>query len=142
MIYVSDKAKEKVRYLMEESPIADKSGLFLRVSVIGGGCSGLSYKMDFDNQKKPMDQEFEDNGVKVVTDLKSFLYLVNTTLEFSEGLNGKGFYFDNHQLHLKNLVRKMNGIRGMKERAELLSGTFNINAEPGKGTILQTEIPL
>jgi iron-sulfur cluster assembly protein len=95
MIYVSDKAKEKVRALMEESPLPDKSSLFLRVSVIGGGCSGLSYKMDFDNQRKPMDQEFEDNGVKVVTDLKSFLYLVNTTLEFSEGLNGKGFYFNN-----------------------------------------------
>jgi iron-sulfur cluster assembly protein len=95
MIFVSDKAKEKVKVLMEESPIADKSDLFLRVSVIGGGCSGLSYKMDFDNQKKPMDQEFEDNGVKVVTDLKSFLYLVNTTLDFSEGLNGKGFYFNN-----------------------------------------------
>jgi iron-sulfur cluster assembly protein len=45
---------------------------FLRVSVVGGGCSGLSYKLDFDNEKKPMDQEFEDNGVKVVTDLKSF----------------------------------------------------------------------
>jgi iron-sulfur cluster assembly protein len=95
MIFVSDKAKEKVKRLMEESPIADKSDLFLRVSVIGGGCSGLSYKMDFDNQKKPMDQEFEDNGIKVVTDLKSFLYLVNTTLDFSEGLNGKGFYFNN-----------------------------------------------
>ena len=64
MIYVSDKAKEKVRVLMQESTIADKSDLFVRVSVIGGGCSGLSYKMDFDNLKKPMDQEFEDNGVK------------------------------------------------------------------------------
>jgi iron-sulfur cluster assembly protein len=95
MIHVSDKAKEKVMHLMEESPVPDKSDLFLRVSVIGGGCSGLSYKMDFDSVKKPMDQEFEDNGVKVVTDLKSFLYLVNTTLEFSEGLNGKGFYFNN-----------------------------------------------
>ena len=95
MIFVSDKAKEKVQRLMEESPLTDKSALFLRVSVVGGGCSGLSYKMDFDSLKKPMDQEFEDNGVKLVTDLKSFLYLVNTTLEFSEGLNGKGFYFNN-----------------------------------------------
>ena len=77
---------------------ADKSveaGYFLRVSVVGGGCSGLSYKMDFDNKSLPADQVFEDNGIKVVTDLKSFLYLVNTTLEFSEGLNGKGFYFNN-----------------------------------------------
>jgi iron-sulfur cluster assembly protein len=95
MIYVSDKAKEKVIKLMEEQSLPGDAGYFLRVSVVGGGCSGLSYKMDFDNQSKPTDQVFEDNGVKVVTDLKSFLYLVNTTLEFSEGLNGKGFYFNN-----------------------------------------------
>ncbi|WP_207495614.1 HesB/IscA family protein [Aridibaculum aurantiacum] len=94
MIYVSDKAAAKVERLKEEADI--KTGdFFLRVSVVGGGCSGLSYKLDFDNEKKPMDQEFEDNGVKVVTDLKSFLYLVNTTLDFSDGLNGKGFYFSN-----------------------------------------------
>lgn len=94
MIYVSDKAKEKVINLMKEGAMSEKD-YFLRVSVVGGGCSGLSYKMDFDNQTKPSDQAFEDNGVKVVTDLKSFLYLVNTTLEFSEGLNGKGFFFNN-----------------------------------------------
>jgi iron-sulfur cluster assembly protein len=95
MIYVSDKAKEKVEGLMKESHIEGQPDFFLRVSVVGGGCSGLSYKMDFDNKSKPMDQVFEHNGVKVVTDLKSFLYLVNTTLEFSDGLNGKGFYFNN-----------------------------------------------
>src|SRR5215210_5690728 len=94
MIYVSDKAASKVEKLVEEANI-NGDDYFLRVSVVGGGCSGLSYKLDFDNEKKPMDQEFEDNGVKVVTDLKSFLYLVNTTLEFSDGLNGKGFYFNN-----------------------------------------------
>ena len=95
MVFVSDKAKEKVINLMAENAQSIEGGYFLRVSVVGGGCSGLSYKMDFDNQSKPGDQVFEDNGVKVVTDLKSFLYLVNTTLEFSEGLNGKGFYFNN-----------------------------------------------
>ncbi len=79
---------------MEDAAIKDKD-YFLRVSVVGGGCSGLSYKLDFDNEEKPMDQVFEDNGLKVVTDLKSFLYLVNTTLDFSDGLNGKGFYFSN-----------------------------------------------
>lgn len=94
-IYVSDKAKEKVAKLMSDAGIAGDSSYFLRVSVVGGGCSGLSYKLDFDNEQKPMDQVFEDNGVKVVTDLKSFLYLVNTTLDFSDGLNGKGFYFSN-----------------------------------------------
>jgi|SRR3954467_9448979 iron-sulfur cluster assembly protein len=95
MIYVSDKAKEKVLTLMKEAHIEGQPDFFLRVSVVGGGCSGLSYKMDFDNQSKSTDQVFEDNGVKVVTDLKSFLYLVNTTLDFSDGLNGKGFQFNN-----------------------------------------------
>lgn len=94
MIYVSDKAKEKVRDLMKDAVVEGRD-YFLRVSVVGGGCSGLSYKLDFDDEKKPMDQLFEDGDIKVVTDLKSFLYLVNTTLEFSDGLNGKGFYFSN-----------------------------------------------
>ena len=94
-IYVSDKAKAKVKKLMEEAGVENDASYFLRVGVVGGGCSGLSYKLDFDNEQKPMDQAFEDNGVKVVTDLKSFLYLVNTELDFSDGLNGKGFYFNN-----------------------------------------------
>jgi iron-sulfur cluster assembly protein len=94
-ILVSDKAKAKVRQLMKDAGIDADPAYFLRVSVVGGGCSGLSYKLDFDNEQKPMDQVFEDNGVKVVTDLKSFLYLVNTELDFSDGLNGKGFYFNN-----------------------------------------------
>ncbi|MEO8404486.1 MAG: iron-sulfur cluster assembly accessory protein [Chitinophagaceae bacterium] len=94
-IFVSEKAKEKVKQLLADAGRADDPSYFLRVSVVGGGCSGLSYKMDFDNEQKPMDQVFEDNGVKVVTDLKSFLYLVNTTLDFSDGLNGKGFFFSN-----------------------------------------------
>ena len=95
MIYVSDKAKEKVEKLMQEAHIEGQPDFFLRVSVVGGGCSGLSYKMDFDNQSKSTDQVFEDKGVKIVTDLKSFLYLVNTTLDFTDGLNGKGFHFSN-----------------------------------------------
>lgn len=94
-IYVSDKAKKKVQQLMQEAGVEGDASYFLRVGVVGGGCSGLSYKLDFDNEIKPMDQVFEDNGVKVVTDLKSFLYLVNTELDFSDGLNGKGFYFNN-----------------------------------------------
>ncbi len=94
-IYVSDKAKAKAIKLMEEAGVAGDSSYFLRVGVVGGGCSGLSYKLDFDNEIKPMDQVFEDNGIKVVCDLKSFLYLVNTELDFSDGLNGKGFYFSN-----------------------------------------------
>lgn len=94
-IYVSDKALQKVKLLMQEAGIGEDPAYFLRVSVVGGGCSGLSYKMDFDNEVKPVDQVFEDKGLKIVTDLKSFLYLVNTELDFSDGLNGKGFYFNN-----------------------------------------------
>jgi iron-sulfur cluster assembly protein len=94
-IFISDKAKGKVINLMTDAGIADDPSYFLRVGVVGGGCSGLSYKMDFDNEVKPMDQVFEDKGVKIVCDLKSFLYLVNTELEFSDGLNGKGFFFNN-----------------------------------------------
>ena len=94
-IYISDKAKSKVKQLMTDAGVAEDPSYFLRVGVVGGGCSGLSYKLDFDNETKPMDQVFEDNGIKLVTDLKSFLYLVNTTLDFSDGLNGKGFYFSN-----------------------------------------------
>jgi len=93
MIYISDKAREKVSRLRQDSDLGPD--FFLRVSVVGGGCSGLSYKLDFDNESQPNDQVFEDNGVKLVTDLKSFLYLCDTTLDFSDGLNGKGFHFSN-----------------------------------------------
>ena len=94
-IFISDKAREKIRQLMAEAGHKDDSTYFVRVGVVGGGCSGLSYKLDFDNEQKPGDQVFDNEGIKVVTDLKSFLYLVNTVLEYSEGLNGKGFYFNN-----------------------------------------------
>ena len=94
-ILISDKARTKVLSLMKDAGIDQDPAYFLRVSVVGGGCSGLSYKMDFDNEQKPMDQVFEDKGIRIVTDLKSFLYLVNTELDFSDGLNGKGFYFNN-----------------------------------------------
>jgi iron-sulfur cluster assembly protein len=93
MLFVADTAKEKIAELMSGEDL--QSDYFVRVSVTSGGCSGLSYSMDFDNESREDDQVFEDNGVKVVTDLKSFLYLCNTTLEFSGGLNGKGFYFNN-----------------------------------------------
>ncbi|MEZ5030989.1 MAG: iron-sulfur cluster assembly accessory protein [Saprospiraceae bacterium] len=93
MLFVADTAKERIMEIMRDQHLDDS--YFVRVSVTSGGCSGLSYTMDFDNESKPNDQVFEDNGVKVVTDLRSFLYLCNTTLEFSGGLNGKGFSFNN-----------------------------------------------
>ncbi len=93
MLFVSDKAKEKIQQIKQEQQL--DANAFVRVSVLGGGCSGLSYKMDFDTKLNPDDQEFEDKGVKLVTDLRSFLYVCNTTLEFTDGLNGKGFHFQN-----------------------------------------------
>lgn len=92
-LFISEKAKQKVEVLMKEQ--GKEKDHFLRVSVVSGGCSGLSYQMDFDNNIKPTDQIFEDKGMKIVTDMKSVLYLFNTTLDFSDGLNGKGFHFVN-----------------------------------------------
>jgi len=63
--------------------------------VEGGGCSGLSYKLEFDSVMKEGDQQFEDKGIKIVVDRKSFLYLVGTELQYTGGLNGKGFVFNN-----------------------------------------------
>jgi iron-sulfur cluster assembly protein len=93
MVFVADSAKEKISELIQKQGLG--GDYFIRVSVTSGGCSGLTYNLDFDNESKPNDQVFEDNGIRVVTDLRSFLYLCNTTLEFSGGLNGKGFYFNN-----------------------------------------------
>lgn len=91
-IYISETAKDRVLQLLAEQGKPDH---FLRVSVVSGGCSGLSYKMDFDDILKPGDQVFEDKGMKIVTDMKSVLYLFQTTLEYSGGLEGKGFHFAN-----------------------------------------------
>ena len=92
-IFISDKAKEKVTSLLQED--GRGNDFFVRVSVVSGGCSGLSYKMHFDNVSKPTDQVFEHKGMKIVTDMKSILYLFNTTLDYSDGLEGKGFHFIN-----------------------------------------------
>ena len=94
MIKVSKSARKKVIQLMEEdgfSPVQD----FVRVGVKSGGCSGLSYELTFDKSKAEEDRLFEDNKVKILVDKKSLLYLLGTTLEYSGGLNGKGFVFNN-----------------------------------------------
>lgn len=93
MITITDKAKTKIQALRSEGGHADDT--YLRVGVEGGGCSGLSYKLDFDREMKPDDKLFEDKGIKILCDKKSFLYLVGTQLEFSDGLNGRGFVFKN-----------------------------------------------
>lgn len=92
MIKITDSAKKQALRLMEDN---SQEGYFVRVGVQGGGCSGLMYQLDFDNEEKESDKFFEDNGIKVVVDKKSFLYLVGTTLDYSGGLNGKGFVFVN-----------------------------------------------
>jgi iron-sulfur cluster assembly protein len=93
MIKVKDSAKDQVAKLLaaENHP----EGSFVRVGVEGGGCSGLMYQLKFDSELKEGDQVFEDNGVKVVVDRKSYLYLIGTELDYSGGLNGKGFVFIN-----------------------------------------------
>lgn len=68
---------------------------FVRVGVKSGGCSGLSYDLKFDKANQEEDKVFVDNEVKIIVDKKSFLYLVGTTLEYSGGLNGTGFVFNN-----------------------------------------------
>jgi len=92
MIKVSESAKSQAQRLMQEQNL---SNAFIRVGVKGGGCSGLTYIMDFDTELKDEDKVFEDNGIKIVVDKKSFLYLVGTELNYSGGLNGKGFEFIN-----------------------------------------------
>lgn len=94
-ITITEKAKAKIQSLMKQAGIENDTSYFLRVSVVGGGCSGLTYQLDFDNEMKPMDQVFEVDNTRLVSDLKSFLYLVNTELDFSDGLSGKGFHFKN-----------------------------------------------
>ncbi len=92
MVTVTDAAKKQALRLMEDE---GKDGYFIRVGVEGGGCSGLMYQLTFDNSELEGDKEFMDNGIKVVVDKKSYLYLIGTILDFSGGLNGKGFVFNN-----------------------------------------------
>ena len=93
MITISEAAKEHAIQLIKEEHRPE--GTFIRVGVDGGGCSGLTYNLVFDDQLKEGDQTFEDKGMKVVVDRKSFLYLVGTELDYTGGLNGKGFVFKN-----------------------------------------------
>ena len=94
MIKVSDSAKQRVVTLMQEEGF-NASKDYVRVGVKSGGCSGLSYDLKFDDKADDSDKVFEDNAVRIIVDKKSFLYLIGTTLEYSGGLNGKGFVFNN-----------------------------------------------
>ena len=92
MINISDSARDRLLHLLDKK---EDINAYVRVGVESGGCSGLSYKLDFDDSKKEDDELIEDNQIKLLVNKKSFLYLVGTTLEFSDGLNGKGFVFNN-----------------------------------------------
>lgn len=93
MITVSENAKQHALALIKQENRPE--GTFIRVGVDGGGCSGLSYKLTFDDKIQEGDQIFEDKGIKIAVDKKSFLYLIGTELDFIGGLNGKGFVFNN-----------------------------------------------
>ncbi|MFV8225192.1 HesB/IscA family protein [Christiangramia aquimixticola] len=94
MIKVSEEAKKKISALMTEEGF-DATADYVRVGVKSGGCSGLSYELKFDKSQAEGDKVFEDNNVKIVVDKRSVLYLAGTILEYSGGLNGKGFVFNN-----------------------------------------------
>jgi iron-sulfur cluster assembly protein len=92
-VEISAKAAEKIKYFADKEGIEDNVGL--RVAVKGGGCSGLTYDLTITNQERESDKIVEQFGVKVMVDKKSYIYLVGTQLDFSDGLNGKGFIFEN-----------------------------------------------
>ncbi len=93
MIHISEAAAKQIAQVKvtESRPEAT----FLRIKVIGGGCSGMQYKLDFDTEKKDNDKTFTEKGIEVVIDTKSYLYLLGSQLDFSGGLNGKGFFITN-----------------------------------------------
>ncbi|HKL18925.1 MAG TPA: iron-sulfur cluster assembly accessory protein [Halalkalibaculum sp.] len=95
-ITISDRAAQRINEIREEKHLPDDSKL--RVGVVSGGCSGLTYELDFDDNdpdESDNDQLFEDNGIKLIVDMRSFLYLSGTELDYTEGLQGEGFHFQN-----------------------------------------------
>ncbi len=92
MIHVTDKAAEQIKTIIRKEGLLDHG---LRVAVMGGGCSGMSYKLAFEKEPAQGDKVYEENGVRIFVDAKSYLFLNGTTLDFSDGLNGTGFSFSN-----------------------------------------------
>ncbi len=94
-ISISDRAAERIHQIRVEKQIPEDTPL--RVSVVSGGCSGLTYDLDFDSEREPSkeDKLFEEHGIKIVVDMRSFLYLAGTNLDYTDGLDGQGFHFYN-----------------------------------------------
>jgi len=93
MVSVTETAKKRIFSLLEEEGLGKDA--YVKVGVSSGGCSGLSYKLDFTDERSEDDKIIEDNDVRILIDKKSLLYLAGTVLDFSGGLNGKGFTFNN-----------------------------------------------
>ncbi|OJJ22780.1 heme biosynthesis protein HemY [marine bacterium AO1-C] len=93
MVQITERAKDKIIELRQKDGLTNNHNI--RVAVKGGGCSGLMYDLNFDAEVKEKDEIFEDKDVKILVDKKSLLYLLGTTLDFTDGLNGKGFHFVN-----------------------------------------------
>ena len=91
-IFVTENAVKKLKGVMKSD---NKENYFLRMSVEGGGCSGMTYKMDFENEKGDYDKEFESNGLTIVCDLKSWLYLKDVEIDYSDDLLNGGFKIKN-----------------------------------------------
>jgi len=94
-IVLTEKAVDEVKKIMEANSIPETYGL--RVGVKGGGCSGLSYTLGFDAEKREGDKVIAQDGVTLFIDSKSLFYLMGTQLDFTDGLNGRGFVFNNPQ---------------------------------------------
>lgn len=94
-ITISERAANRILEIQEEQNVS--SDIPLRVSVVSGGCSGLTYDLNFDSDQKitKEDKQFELNGIKIVVDMRSFLYLAGTNLDYTDGLTGQGFHFHN-----------------------------------------------
>ncbi|MDX1590714.1 MAG: iron-sulfur cluster assembly accessory protein [Balneolaceae bacterium] len=94
-ITISERAAKRIAEIRQEQKISPDTPL--RVSVVSGGCSGLTYDLNFDSEEKisEQDKQFEDHGIKVVVDMRSFLYLAGTNLDYTDGLTGQGFHFHN-----------------------------------------------
>lgn len=92
---VSPKAKERIRQIQVEQKVPENS--FLRIGVVSGGCSGLTYNLKFEEniKQEASDRLYEVDGLKILIDMRSFLYLAGTELDYSDGLNGEGFHFKN-----------------------------------------------
>lgn len=94
-ITISERAAQRIHEIRQEQNVSPN--IPLRVSVVSGGCSGLTYDLDFDSGKEisKEDKQFEEHGIKVVVDMRSFLYLAGTNLDYTDGLTGQGFHFHN-----------------------------------------------